>query len=200
MAGSARPIAEAVALKGAAEQILGLLVVQPLHASDLYKCAVGRGVGRLRSAYGADLGGRRGGSWGGVNADKGAGVGGKQVNLGAGITESIKKSTGGGDKIDWKVMDEKEMNEELGKGKLYGALVVPADFTSATTAFTSAATTGAPTRPTLTVLTNQSAGSAGSSLARTATTHAAESASLRLPLPAGRLDTGTDGPGGSSYR
>ncbi|MFI2093086.1 YhgE/Pip domain-containing protein, partial [Streptomyces rishiriensis] len=63
-----------------------------------------------------------------VNADKGAAVGGKQVNLGARITESIKKSTASGDKIDWKVMDEKEMKEEIGKGKLYGALVVPADF------------------------------------------------------------------------
>ncbi|MFE9806792.1 MULTISPECIES: hypothetical protein [Streptomyces] len=51
---------------------------------------------------------------------------------------AIKKSTASGDKIDWKMMDEKEMKEELGKGKLYGALVVPADFTSATTALTSA--------------------------------------------------------------
>jgi YhgE/Pip-like protein len=115
-----------------------------------------------------------------VNTDKGSAVGGKPVNLGAQISASIKKSTVSGDKIDWKVMDEKEMKEELGKGKLYGALVVPADFTSATTALTSAATTGAPVRPTLTVLTNQSAGSVGSSLARTATTQAAESASLQV--------------------
>jgi YhgE/Pip-like protein len=115
-----------------------------------------------------------------VNADKGAAVGGKQVNLGARITESIKKSTTGGDKIDWKVMDQKEMKEELGKGKLFGALVVPADFTSATTALTGTAPAGTPARPTLTVLTNQSAGSIGSSLARTATTTAAENASLRL--------------------
>lgn len=115
-----------------------------------------------------------------VNADKGAAVGGKQVNLGAGITESIKKSAATGDKIDWKVMDGKEMKEELGKGKLYGALVVPADFTSSTTALTASVTTGAPTRPTLAVLTNQSAGSVGSSLARTATTQAAESASLQV--------------------
>ncbi|KKD03889.1 SNG1 family protein [Streptomyces sp. WM6386] len=111
-----------------------------------------------------------------VNADEGVG----QVNLGARITESIKKSTAGGDKIDWKVMDEKEMKEELGKGKLYGALVVPADFTSSATALTGAATTGTPARPTLTVLTNQSAGSLGSGLARTATTQAAESASLQV--------------------
>src|ERR1044072_2616446 len=37
-----------------------------------------------------------------VNADAGAAVGGKKVNLGARITESIKKSTTSGGKIDWK--------------------------------------------------------------------------------------------------
>ncbi|MFF0014884.1 SNG1 family protein [Streptomyces sp. NPDC005374] len=115
-----------------------------------------------------------------VNADKGAAVGGKQVNLGAQITESISKSTAGGDKIDWKVMDEREVKEELGKGKLYGALVVPADFTSSVTALTGTTAAGAPARPTLTVLTNQSAGSLGSSLARVATTQAAENASLHI--------------------
>ncbi|WP_405824341.1 SNG1 family protein [Streptomyces sp. NBC_01390] len=115
-----------------------------------------------------------------VNADKGAAVDGKQVNLGARITGAIRKSAAGGDKIDWKVMNEREMKEELGKGKLFGALVVPADFTSATTALTGTATTQTPGRPTLTVLTNQSAGSIGSSMARTATTQAAENASLQL--------------------
>ncbi|MCT9081637.1 DUF3533 domain-containing protein, partial [Streptomyces fulvoviolaceus] len=115
-----------------------------------------------------------------VNADKGAAVGGKQVNLGAQLTGSIKKSTASGDRIDWKVMDEKEMKDELGKGKLFGALVVPADFTSSTTALTRTAPTGTPARPTLTVLTNQSAGSIGSGLARTATTQAAENASLQV--------------------
>ncbi|WP_329224462.1 SNG1 family protein [Streptomyces canus] len=115
-----------------------------------------------------------------VNADKGAAVGGKQVNLGAQISQSITKSPVSGDKTDWKVMDEKEMKEELGKGKLYGALVVPHDFTSSTVALTGAATNGTPARPTLTVLTNQSAGSVGSALARTATTQAAASASLQV--------------------
>ena len=115
-----------------------------------------------------------------VNADKGATVGGQQVNQGARITESITKSTASGDKIDWKLMDEKEMKEELGKGKLFGALVIPADFTSSTVALTGPTATGAPARPTLTVLTNQSAGSVGSSLARTATTQAAANASLQV--------------------
>ncbi|MFF0002830.1 DUF3533 domain-containing protein [Streptomyces tibetensis] len=111
-----------------------------------------------------------------VNADEGVG----HANLGARITESIEKSTESEDKIDWKVMDEKEVKEELGEGKLYGALVVPADFTSSITALTGATTTGTPARPTLTVLTNQAAGSVGSGLARTATTRAAESASLQV--------------------
>ncbi|MFF1545009.1 YhgE/Pip domain-containing protein [Streptomyces sp. NPDC058291] len=79
-----------------------------------------------------------------VNADKGAAADGKQVNLGAQITDSIKKSTAGGDKIEWKVMDEREVKEELGKGKLCGALVVPADFTSSVAALTG--TTAAETR------------------------------------------------------
>lgn len=115
-----------------------------------------------------------------VSADPGAAVGGKQVNLGTRITESIKKSTTSEDKIDWKLMDEKEMKEEIGEGKLYGALVVPYNFTSSITALTSTAGTKIPVRPKLTVLTNQSAGSMGSSLARTATTQAAESASLQV--------------------
>ncbi|MDX3245867.1 YhgE/Pip domain-containing protein [Streptomyces sp. ME18-1-4] len=44
-----------------------------------------------------------------VDADKGAVLGGERVDLGAQITESIEKSTASGDKIDWKVMGEKEM-------------------------------------------------------------------------------------------
>ncbi|MEU5323684.1 hypothetical protein AB0G67_44120 [Streptomyces sp. NPDC021056] len=40
----------------------------------------------------------------------------------------------GGDATDWKVMDEKEVREEPGKGKLFGARVVPDDFTSCTCA------------------------------------------------------------------
>ncbi len=39
-----------------------------------------------------------------------------------------QKSSQGGDRIDWKVVDEKEMTEELGKGKPFGALVAPRHF------------------------------------------------------------------------
>ncbi|MFI6376248.1 DUF3533 domain-containing protein [Streptomyces sp. NPDC050546] len=115
-----------------------------------------------------------------VNSDKGASVGGKQVNLGAQITGSIKTSTASGGKIDWRVMDEKEVTEELGKGKLYGALVVPADFTSSVASLTGSSAADNPVRPQLTVLTNQSAGSIGSNVARQATTTAAQGTSLQL--------------------
>ncbi|MER7792059.1 DUF3533 domain-containing protein [Streptomyces sp. NPDC097640] len=125
-----------------------------------------------------------------VDADKGAAADGERIDLGARITESIGKSAAGGDKIDWKVMSEKEAKEELGKGKLYGALLVPADFSSSATALTANTATANtatadpatadPVRPRLTVLTNQSAGSLGSSLARAAMTTAAESASLQV--------------------
>ena len=68
------------------QQVLRLLVVQALHASDLYKCAVGRGVGRLRPAYGPDLGGRRSGSWGGVYRRAGVGL---LRNTGAGSLQRV---------------------------------------------------------------------------------------------------------------
>jgi YhgE/Pip-like protein len=115
-----------------------------------------------------------------VNADSGARAGGKRVDLGAQVTGAVMKPTGRDDKIQWKVMSEKEAKKELGKGRLYGALVIPGDFSSSATKLVSTVTRGEPARPTLTVLTNQSAGSLGSGLARTAMTQAAASASLRL--------------------
>ncbi|MEU1407323.1 DUF3533 domain-containing protein [Streptomyces sp. NPDC005728] len=114
-----------------------------------------------------------------VNADKGATVGGEHVNLGSQITESIEKSKASGDKIEWKVMGENELKKEMGKGKLYGALVVPADFSTSVTALTTSSS-GTPVRPALKVLTNQSAGSLGSGLARQVTTTAAHSASVSV--------------------
>jgi YhgE/Pip-like protein len=115
-----------------------------------------------------------------VNADQGATAGGRQVNLGAEITSSIQASAARNEKFEWKAMTSQELHEQMGRGKLYGALVVPRDFSSSAIALTSAAPTTDPVRPQLQVLTNQSAGSMGSSMARTATTTAAETASRNL--------------------
>jgi YhgE/Pip-like protein len=115
-----------------------------------------------------------------VNADQGATIGGKQVNLGAGIVSSIQSSAVSNDKVEWKVMTSDELRDQLGQGELYGALVVPRDFSATALALTGASSTAQPTRPQLEVLTNASAGSMGSNMARTATTTAAETASRSL--------------------
>jgi YhgE/Pip-like protein len=115
-----------------------------------------------------------------VNADEGTIAGGKQVNLGADITSSIQASAAGNDKFEWKLMTSDELHDQLGQGKLYGALVVPRDFSASAIALTGSVPTAYPVRPQLQVLTNASAGSMGSSIARTATTAAAEIASRNL--------------------
>lgn len=115
-----------------------------------------------------------------VGADEGAAVGGKQVSAGAQVTVSIENSSVSGAKADWKVMDERRVKEELGEGKLLGALVWPDDSTASVAAPIGTTATGTPSRPSVTVLTNQSAGSVGPGLARQATTQAAESPSLQV--------------------
>ncbi|MFJ5712700.1 DUF3533 domain-containing protein [Streptomyces sp. NPDC093105] len=115
-----------------------------------------------------------------VGADEGAAVGGKQVSAGAQITVSIENSSVSGDKVDWKVMEEGRAKEELGEGKLFGALVVPDDSTASVAAPTGITATGTPSCPSVTVLPDQSVGSVGSGLARQATTQAAESPSLQV--------------------
>lgn len=102
-----------------------------------------------------------------VNADTG--------ELGTRVAQGIAAAPG--DKVEWKTMTEREARTQLGKGKLYGALVVPADFSVSVTALSNGTATH---RPTLTILTNQSAGSLGSSFARQATATAATAASVQL--------------------
>jgi uncharacterized phage infection (PIP) family protein YhgE len=69
------------------------------------------------------------------------------------------------------------MQDQLASGKIYGALVIPPDFTSSVAALT---TTHATVRPTLTVLTNPGLGSLGSSLASQINQAAAHQASLTI--------------------
>ncbi|MBH1938145.1 YhgE/Pip family protein [Streptomyces sp. AV19] len=115
-----------------------------------------------------------------VNSDKGAVVAkGKRLNAGDQVVSGIKKSAEGNDSFDWQVLSREEADERLGKGKLFGALVVPENFTATLAGLTSPQQTQA-ARPTITVLTNQSAGSFGSSMASTATQKAAHAASAQL--------------------
>lgn len=114
-----------------------------------------------------------------VNSDRGADAEGKHLNLGDRIVSGIKKSAEGNDSIDWQVLSKKEADKRLGQGKLYGALVVPENFTAAVSGLAGPQQKD-PARPTLTVLTNQSAGSFGSSMASQATQKAAHAASAEL--------------------
>ncbi|MEU1782895.1 YhgE/Pip family protein [Streptomyces abikoensis] len=114
-----------------------------------------------------------------VNSDKGLDANGKHMNLGEQVVSGIKKSAEGNKSFDWQVLSRQEADKKLGQGKLYGAVVVPQNFTAAVTGLTSPQQTQ-PARPTITVLTNQSAGSFGSSMASQATQKAAHAASAQL--------------------
>ncbi|WP_438310013.1 YhgE/Pip domain-containing protein [Streptomyces sp. HUAS TT3] len=141
-----------------------------------------------------------------VNSDRGADSGGKHVNFGEQVVTGIQKSASANKSISWQVLSRTEADERLGQGKLYGALVVPEDFTASVSALAAppAPAQGQtrpqgqaqgqpqaqpqgqgqaqpqPVRPKLTVLTNQSAGSFGSSMASQASQQAAHAASAQL--------------------
>ncbi|MDT0449687.1 YhgE/Pip domain-containing protein [Streptomyces hesseae] len=115
-----------------------------------------------------------------VNSDKGAEANGKRLNFGEQVVSGIKKSTAGNDSFDWQVLSRQEADKKFGQGKLYGAIVVPENFTAAVAGLSSPQQQAQPVRPALSVLTNQSAGSFGSSMASQATQKAAHAASAQL--------------------
>ncbi|MES5823775.1 DUF3533 domain-containing protein [Streptomyces sp. RG80] len=111
-----------------------------------------------------------------VNADTGKPLPGQERNLGTQIAGAIMSDTSS-DKADWRRLTRARAQDELDAGKVYGALVIPPDFTASVGALT---TTGATERPTLTVLTNPGKGSLGSSLAAQISTQAAHQASQTI--------------------
>ncbi|GAB7106474.1 YhgE/Pip domain-containing protein [Streptomyces phaeofaciens JCM 4814] len=111
-----------------------------------------------------------------VNSDTGKPPAGQRQNIGTEISAAIATDTAGG-KADWRTLTRAQAQDQLDSGRVYGALVIPADFTDSVTAL---ATTGATKRPTMTVLTNPGKGSLGSSLASQITTQAARQSSVAL--------------------
>lgn len=95
-----------------------------------------------------------------VDTDQGGPLPGQTTNLGAQLTRAVAADTSG--KADWQRLTRAQLQDRLTSGKIFGALVVPADFTASVSALT---TSNATARPTLTVLTNPGLGSLGSSLA-----------------------------------
>ncbi|MFG2949866.1 YhgE/Pip domain-containing protein [Streptomyces adustus] len=111
-----------------------------------------------------------------VNSDTGKPLPGQKQNLGAQVTTAITSGTSG-DVADWRLLTRAQAQDELDSGKVYGALLIPANFTKSVAALT---TTKATARPTMTVLTNPAKGSLGSSLATKITTVAAQRTSQSI--------------------
>ncbi|MDR6979117.1 YhgE/Pip-like protein [Streptomyces sp. 3330] len=111
-----------------------------------------------------------------VNSDTGKPPSGQKQNLGTQVAAAITSDTSS-DSADWRQLTRAQAQDELNAGKVYGALVIPADFTDSVTALTGAEATA---RPTMTVLTNPAKGSLGSSLASKITTTAAQQASRTI--------------------
>ncbi|WP_405875209.1 YhgE/Pip domain-containing protein [Streptomyces sp. NBC_00005] len=111
-----------------------------------------------------------------VNADTGKPPAGQRQNAGTQITAAITSDTSS-EKAEWRKLTLAQAQDELDSGKVYGALVIPSDFTASLTALT---TTDATARPTMTVLTNPGKGSLGSSLASQITTATAHQASQNI--------------------
>ncbi|WP_062645731.1 YhgE/Pip domain-containing protein [Streptomyces maremycinicus] len=111
-----------------------------------------------------------------VNGDTGKPPAGQEQNLGTQAAAAITSDTSS-DTTDWRQLTLAQAQDELNSGKVYGALVIPADFTDSVTALTRANATA---RPTMTVLTNPAKGSLGSSLASRITTTAAQQTSRSI--------------------
>ncbi|MFI1093844.1 YhgE/Pip domain-containing protein [Streptomyces sp. NPDC020917] len=111
-----------------------------------------------------------------VDADQGPPLPGQQQTLGEQLSREVVASTPS-KSVEWRRLSQARMQEQMASGKIYGALVVPADFTRSVGALT---TTGARVRPTLLTLSNPGLGSLGSSLASQITQRAAHQSSLAI--------------------
>jgi len=125
-----------------------------------------------------------------VDTDQGPALRGQQQPLGEQLSQAVIASTPSGT-VQWRRLSPAQMQDQLASGKIYGALVIPADFTASVAALT---TPQAVARPALTILTNPGLGSFGSSLAGQITQSAAHQASLMIggQLTAQATAQGTD--------
>ncbi|MFI8825100.1 YhgE/Pip domain-containing protein [Streptomyces sp. NPDC053431] len=98
-----------------------------------------------------------------------------QGELGKRITSALVAEGPGG--VQWRRLAPAEAEDQLAAGKVFGALLVPRDFSASVAAL---GTPRATVRPTLTVLTNPGVGSLGSSLAAQINQTAAHQASVTI--------------------
>ncbi|MFI9747734.1 YhgE/Pip domain-containing protein [Streptomyces sp. NPDC052494] len=123
-----------------------------------------------------------------VDEDRGTPLPGQRETLGKQITDSVVAAGSSKTSVDWRRLDRAEAQDALASGEIFGALVVPENFTASVAALT---TNRATVRPTLTVLTNPGLGSLGSSLTAQINQNAAHQASLTIGK---QLAASTDDP------
>ncbi|MEU9401051.1 DUF3533 domain-containing protein [Streptomyces sp. SID4985] len=111
-----------------------------------------------------------------VDEDTGKPLPGQKTNIGAQASHAVLSSTQGG-AVRWLGLTRAQAQERLDTGRIYGVLVIPADFTDTVAALP---TSRAAKRPTLTALTNPGVGSLASSLASQITQRAAHEISLSV--------------------
>ncbi|MFD7084584.1 YhgE/Pip domain-containing protein [Streptomyces sp. NPDC059918] len=108
-----------------------------------------------------------------VNSDRGL----DGRNLGAAVADAVTGAPDPDERVHWQVLTRQEADDRLATGRLYGALVIPEDFTADLDAL---AGTAAVPRPSVTLLTSPGAGSLGTSLASSAVQEAVRAASAGL--------------------
>ncbi|KIQ65714.1 ABC transporter [Kitasatospora griseola] len=111
-----------------------------------------------------------------VDADAGPPLPGQSAPLGAQVADAVAAGTPPG-QVQWQRVNRAQAQEQLASGRVYGALVVPEDFSRTVAALT---TDQASARPVLLALTNPGTGSLASSLASQITQQAAHRSSAEI--------------------
>lgn len=119
-----------------------------------------------------------------VDQDTGDVLGGQSTNVGEQISDALVQQIPS-DKVDLRQLGISEAHEQLTSGKVYGAIIIPSDFTKRLGIFaTASVVSGDVTQPMITVYTNPRAGSFSAqvveSIATTALTQANENVGKQL--------------------
>ncbi|WP_063047418.1 YhgE/Pip domain-containing protein [Nocardia pseudovaccinii] len=102
-----------------------------------------------------------------VDQDSGDLIGGKPTNVGKQISDALVRQMPS-DKIDLRVLGINEAQQELNSGNVYGAIVIPSDFTKRLGIFAAASVVpGDVSRPIITVYTNPRSGAFSSQVVQT---------------------------------
>ncbi|MFD5178228.1 YhgE/Pip domain-containing protein [Nocardia sp. NPDC058379] len=134
-----------------------------------------------------------------VNLDVGDVVGGQQVNVGDQIAASMAQQIPA-DKVDLRQMGLPELHREMLNGTIYGAVVIPSDFTKRLSILgTASIVPGDVERPVITVETNPAAGAYATQILLRITTQATDAANREvgaqlLDQVQGELQSASDAP------